>query len=364
MASLAPWLARFGDERPRLVNMYGITETTVHVTVRRLATRDLQDAGRSPIGAPLADLTLYLLDPAGAVTPRGAVGEVHVGGPGLARGYLRRPDLTALRFVPDPFANEPGARLYRTGDLARHRATGDLDYVGRADSQVKVRGVRVEPGEVEAVLASHPAVAEAVVVARHDAAGERVLVAYVVRRDGGEGTAELRRHLKDRLPEAFLPSTCVVLPSLPRTAHGKIDRQSLPEPAAVRPDLGRPATPPRTPLEAELAEVWCSLLGRSEVGVEDSFFDLGGHSLLFMQLASQVRERFGVEVPLHVLFDAPTIEQLTVAMAASGLTGVAPDEADRLLREIAALSPAEAAAQLIAESAPRDVAPEPEEAAR
>jgi amino acid adenylation domain-containing protein len=364
VASLAPWLARFGDERPRLVNMYGITETTVHVTVRRLGTRDLQDAGRSPIGAPLADLTLYLLDPAGAVTPRGAVGEVHVGGPGLARGYLRRPDLTALRFVPDPFATEPGARLYRTGDLARHRATGDLDYVGRADSQVKVRGVRVEPGEVEAVLASHPAVAEAVVVARHDAAGERVLVAYVVRRDGGEGTAELRRHLKDRLPEAFLPSTCVVLPSLPRTAHGKIDRRSLPEPAAVRPDLGRPATPPRTPLEAELAEVWCSLLGRSEVGVEDSFFDLGGHSLLFMQLASQVRERFGVEVPLHVLFDAPTIEQLTVAMAASGLTGVAPDEADRLLREIAALSPAEAAAQLSAESAPRDVAPEPEEAAR
>jgi amino acid adenylation domain-containing protein len=359
VASLGPWLARFGDERPRLVNMYGITETTVHVTVRRLRSED-QQAARSPIGAPLADLGLLLLDPHGGLTPRGAVGEIHVGGPGLARGYLGRPELTALRFVPDPFAAEPGARLYRTGDLARHRSTGDLEYLGRADAQLKVRGVRIEPGEVEAALACHPAVAEAAVVARPDAAGERVLVAYVaLRRDDGAGTAgtgELRRHLRERLPEPLLPSAYVVLPSLPRTPHGKVDRRALPEPAAARPDLGHPATSPRSPLEAELAEIWCALLGRSEVGVQDSFFDLGGHSLLFTQLASRLRERFGLEVPLHVLFDAPTIEQLTVAMAAGELALVEPADAAGLLHEIAALSPAEAAARIRLEGAAAGVA--------
>ncbi|HXO22566.1 MAG TPA: amino acid adenylation domain-containing protein [Thermoanaerobaculia bacterium] len=352
VASLAPWLARFGDERPRLVNMYGITETTVHVTARRLEARDLRQPGRSPIGAPLADLRIYLLDRWGGLAPTGAAGEVHVGGPGLARGYLGRPELTALRFVPDPFAAEPGERLYRTGDLARYRAAGDLEYLGRADDQVKVRGFRIEPGEVEAALASHPAVAEAAVVARRGAAGEPSLVAYVALRRGvTEGTAALRRHLKERLPEPLLPAAYVVLPALPLTAHGKVDRRALPEPAADRPDLGHVALPPRTAPEAELAATWCALLGLSEVGVEDSFFDLGGHSLLFTRLASRLRAQFGVEVPLRVLFDAPTIVQMTVAIAALLLAELDGGEAADLLREVAALSPAAAVSELAAEAA-------------
>ncbi|MET0397898.1 MAG: amino acid adenylation domain-containing protein, partial [Longimicrobiaceae bacterium] len=220
--ALRPWLDRHGDRRPRLVNMYGITETTVHVTFRVLGRADLERGG-SPLGAPIPDLALHLLDRGLEPVPPGVPGEIFVGGAGVARGYLGRPELTAERFVPDPFGSEPGARLYRSGDLARRRADGEPEYLGRADRQVKVRGFRIETGEVEAALSAHPGVAAAAVDAREDAAGEPRLVAYVVAPAGAPAPppAELRAHLAASLPDYMVPAVFVVLDALPLTGNGK-----------------------------------------------------------------------------------------------------------------------------------------------
>ncbi len=231
-ASLAPWFARHGDQQPRLVNMYGITETTVHVTYRPV---ERQDVKRSVIGRPIPDLGLYVLDGEFQPLPVGVPGEIHVGGAGLARGYLGRPELTAERFIPNAWG-EPGSRLYRSGDLARRLPDGDLEYLGRIDHQVKVRGFRIELGEIESALAAHPAVREAVVLARDSVtgAGEKRLVAYVVPAGDAPALAELRDALAGSLPEYMLPSALVVLEKLPLTANGKVDRRALPEPEAVR----------------------------------------------------------------------------------------------------------------------------------
>ncbi|HEV7517010.1 MAG TPA: amino acid adenylation domain-containing protein, partial [Thermoanaerobaculia bacterium] len=231
VAHLAPWWARHGDDRPRLVNMYGITETTVHVTYRPLSRADLDVSG-SPIGRTIPDLSVLLLDTTCQPVPIGVTGEIHVAGAGVARGYLNRPELTALRFVPHPFAALPGERLYRSGDLARFRPTGGIEYLGRADQQVKVRGFRIELGEIEAALAEHPGVRDAVVLARPDAAGELRLIAWFVPAPAGPetgelGSAELRRFLAGLLPEPMLPAAFVPVPELPQTAHGKLDRQAL-----------------------------------------------------------------------------------------------------------------------------------------
>ena len=309
-AALAPWFARHGDERPRLINMYGITETTVHVTWRPVRTSDL-GAG-SLIGEPIPDLSVHLLDSGLRLVPIGAPGEIYVGGAGLAQGYLGRPELTAGRFVPDPFASEPGARLYCSGDQARRLPNGDLEYLGRIDSQVKIRGFRIELGEIETALASQAGVREAVVLAREDGRnGERRLVAYVVG-DAADPT-HLRRSLAERLPDYMIPAAFVFLPALPLTENGKIDRRELPAPAA---SAGAPRANqilPRTPLKRFLADQFREVLGlpaEREIGVDESFFDLGGHSLLATQLVSRVREGFRVELPLRVVFDAPTIAEL------------------------------------------------------
>jgi amino acid adenylation domain-containing protein len=357
-ASLAGWMARHGDERPRLFNLYGITETTVHATWRALSRDDVEGGGRSPIGAPLGDLSAHVLDRWGGLAPLGAAGELWVGGAGLARGYLGRPALTAERFAPDPFG-APGERLYRSGDLARRLPGGGLEYLGRLDDQVKVRGHRIEPGEVEAALAALPEVAEAAVLARGDDADSRRLVAYLVARPGVAlpEAGELRRALARSLSEPMLPAAWVALAALPLTPHGKVDRRALaalPEPRSEWPPPGRVAAAPATPVAAELAGIWSSLLGIEEVGVHDNFFELGGHSLLFTQLASRVYAAFGVEVPLRVLFDAPTVDEMVVAVAARQLEELAAaDEAGaaELLRELRALSPAEVEEQLAAEIA-------------
>ncbi|HSS50618.1 MAG TPA: amino acid adenylation domain-containing protein, partial [Thermoanaerobaculia bacterium] len=309
---LRPWLARHGDDRPELVNMYGITETTVHVTWRWIRTADLDCAGVSPVGRPIPDLQVHLLGPAGEAVPVGVPGEIFVGGAGLARGYLGRPELTAERFVPDPFAAQPGARLYRSGDLARRRGDGDLEYLGRIDHQVQIRGFRVELGEIEAALTGHPGVREAVVLARDAGEGEVWVTAYVVPRDGETPAGELRRHLSSVLPEYMLPRSFVSLDALPLTATGKVDRRALPEPAAGRP---RPSSgAPRSPVEHALAEIWSEVLGVGAPGIHDDFFDLGGHSLVAAQVASRARAAFGVELPLRLLFEQPTVAGLAAAV--------------------------------------------------
>jgi amino acid adenylation domain-containing protein len=308
--TLRPWFDRHGDRSPQLVNMYGITETTVHVTYRALSAGDLDaDSGSSPIGEPIAGWKVLLLDRHLQPVPVGVVGEIFVGGHGLARGYLGRPELTAERFIADPFSTDPGARLYRSGDLARWRADGSLEYVGRSDHQVKIRGFRIELGEIEAALLKHPAVREAVVLAREHAPDDRRLAAYVVgRASEAPGASELRRWLKPRLPEYMIPSAFVSLDVLPLTEHGKVDRDALPAPVAAALSAGFEA--PRTPLEVSVASAWAGVLGLDRVGLGDDFFDLGGHSLLATQVVSRLRDALGVEVPLRALFEAPTVAGL------------------------------------------------------
>jgi amino acid adenylation domain-containing protein len=311
-SSLAPWTARYGLDAPRLVNMYGITETTVHVTYRPIAADDVRRGGTSPIGIPIPDLAIRLLDRHGRPVPDGVAGEIHVGGAGVARGYLNRPELTAARFVRDPFSDDPHARLYRSGDLARRLAGGELEYLGRMDEQVKVRGFRIELGEIEAALARHPAVREAVVVLRTDGPGEPRLVAYLT--GAPPAAAELREHLRRDLPDYMVPAAFVPLDALPLTGNGKVDRRALPAPEAP---AGGADGEPRTPTEAVVAAIWAELLGAECVGPADDFFLLGGHSLLAARVASRVREVFGTQVSLRTVFEAPVLADFAARVDAA-----------------------------------------------
>ncbi|HEX7242090.1 MAG TPA: amino acid adenylation domain-containing protein, partial [Longimicrobiaceae bacterium] len=295
-------------------NHYGPTEATVNTTVARV-----EGSARISIGRPVANVRVYLLDRQGNPVPVGVPGELHVGGVGVTRGYLGRPELTAERFVPDPYSGEIGARMYRSGDRVRWRADGELDYVGRVDFQVKVRGFRIEPGEVETVLERHPEVREAAVVVR----GDR-LVGYVVAEGSGASVAELRGWLKERLPEYMVPAALVVLERLPLTPNGKVDRRALPEPEESAEDF----VAPRTPAEEILAGIYAAVLGVERVGAEDDFFALGGHSLIATRVISRVREAFRVEVPLRALFEAPTVagmaERVEAALGEGAGTRVPP----------------------------------------
>ncbi|MFL6198800.1 MAG: amino acid adenylation domain-containing protein, partial [Thermoanaerobaculia bacterium] len=331
LAALAPWIERHGDDKPRLVNMYGITETTVHVTFRPVTKADLDRPGASPVGEPIPDLQVYLLGTHGELLPVGVPGEIHVGGAGLARGYLTRPELTAERFIPDPFSPRPGARLYRSGDLARRPRggpDGDLDYLGRIDGQVKIRGFRIELGEIESALNRHPGLRESVVMAQTGGiggGGDRRLVAWVVPKAGPVSTSELREHLLQTLPEYMVPAAFVSLEKLPLTTHGKVDRRALPEPGSVLAPAAE-LVAPRSRTEARLAEIWREVLHIEQVGVHDNFFELGGHSLLVSQLSSRVRNAFGVELPLRQVFEAPTLEAL-----AARVDGALPEKQEGIV---------------------------------
>ncbi|HEU0079304.1 MAG TPA: amino acid adenylation domain-containing protein, partial [Longimicrobiaceae bacterium] len=312
--TLRPWVERHGDERPRLVNMYGITETTVHVTYRPVTRRDVESGSTSPIGVPIPDLGVYVLDAGGGPAPVGVPGEMYVAGAGVARGYLGRPERTAQRFVPDAYGGVPGARLYRSGDRARWLSGGELEYLGRLDEQVKIRGFRIELGEVEAALRAHPGVGDCVVVAREDAPGERRLVGYVVGAEGADapGADALRAHLRERLPEHMVPSALVPLARIPLTSNGKTDRRALPAPD---PAAGGDYVAPRDPAEEALAAIFAGVLGAERVGVHDDFFELGGHSLLAVRLLSRIRQETGANVPLHALFEGGTVEKLARIVA-------------------------------------------------
>ncbi|HEY0607044.1 MAG TPA: amino acid adenylation domain-containing protein [Herpetosiphonaceae bacterium] len=360
LQSLRPWFDRHGDIRPQLVNMYGITETTVHVTYRPLTTADLQQSA-SVIGGAISDLEVYLLDRYLQPVPVGVPGEIYVGGAGLAHGYLDRPALTAERFVPHPFSSaRSGERLYKSGDLARYRANGELEYLGRIDQQVKVRGFRIELGEIQSRLLAHPAVSEAVVIAREDTSPgghpDRRLVAYVVenleprtqnqepgsdlpprlpqprvpcpegarrrlgeirgRGAGGEGLApELRRFLQASLPEYMIPAAFVTLESLPLTANGKLDRNALPIPDQERPALDAAYTAPRSALEQFLVERWQDVLAVTTIGVHDNFFALGGNSIQAAVLVNQIQTAMQEIIYVVAIFDAPTVAELAVYLS-------------------------------------------------
>jgi amino acid adenylation domain-containing protein len=315
---LKPWFDRHGDQHPQLVNMYGITETTVHVTYRPL--KSANPGHRSNIGHPLSDLQVYVLDRFLHPVPIGVSGQMYVGGAGLGRGYLRRPRLTGDRFIPHPFSSEPGARLYKTGDVARFLSDGDLEYLGRADDQVKIRGHRIELGEINATLADNSSVRESVVVMRGKSSDDRRLVAYVVLTPGAEVTAnELRETLKQRLPDYMVPASFIFLEAMPLTPSGKVNHRALPAPDQIA--IETAFVPPRTPTEEALAGIWADVLRLSRVGINDNFFELGGHSLLAIQVVSRVRDAFQVELPLRRVFEAPTVAELVLAMGEATTTG-------------------------------------------
>ncbi|HEX7243234.1 MAG TPA: amino acid adenylation domain-containing protein, partial [Longimicrobiaceae bacterium] len=296
----------------RVVNGYGPSECTVFTTCWPVPAGF--DGAVVPIGRPVGDRRVHLLDGDGAPVPAGVPGELHVGGPAVARGYLGRPALTAEKFVPDPFSGEAGARLYRTGDRARWRPDGTLEFLGRMDAQAKLRGFRVEPGEVEAALAEHPGVRESAVVVREDA-----LVAYVVPADGERtASAELRAWLRERLPDYLVPSAFAFLDALPLTPHGKLDRRALPAPET---DAGAAYEPPATPTEEAVAAIFAEVLRVERVGARDHFFERGGHSLLATRAVSRVRESLGVELPLRALFEAPTPAELAARIDAEAGAG-------------------------------------------
>ncbi|HEX5715571.1 MAG TPA: amino acid adenylation domain-containing protein [Thermoanaerobaculia bacterium] len=290
-------------------NLYGPSEDTTYSTWARM---DPEPGALCPIGRPISGTRSHVLDPRGGLAPIGSPGELFLGGEGLARGYLGRPDLTAERFVPDPFG-PPGARLYRTGDLARHLPDGRLGFLGRADHQVKVRGFRIELGEIETALRRHGAVDQTVVLAREDRSGDQRLVAYAVLHEGASaGEAELRSHLRQTLPEYMVPSAFVLLDSLPLTPNGKIDRRALPAPEQRGEEEDSMA--PRDAVELELQRIWEEVLGVASVGIGDSFFDLGGHSLLAIKLITRIRRRFGRDLPLAALFRADTVERFALLL--------------------------------------------------
>ncbi|MBI3447674.1 MAG: amino acid adenylation domain-containing protein [Acidobacteria bacterium] len=293
----------------RLVNAYGPTEGTVVATAH--AMNDPREIGPTvPIGRPVANTRVYLLDGSGRPAPVGIAGEIFIGGDGVARGYRGRPDATADRFVPDPYGS-PGSRLYRTGDLARWRGDGRIEFLGRADAQVKVRGFRIEPGEVEAVLGAHPDVRECAVVARRDARQELRLVAYVAATGGDpDSIGRWREHLRERLPEFMMPAAFVILERLPLSPNGKVDRAALPDPTATRPAGAAPPVAPQTPIEEDVAGIWADLLPAAPAGIDDDFFESGGHSLLATRVISRLRARLGPVVELRDLYDAPTIRGL------------------------------------------------------
>lgn len=309
LQSLKPWFERHGDQKPKVVNMYGITETTVHSTYRVIRRKDLESGTGSVIGVPIPDLQLYLVDEDLKPVPAGVPGEICIGGAGVARGYLNRPELTSKRFVPDPFSTKANARLYRSGDLAQYNAQGELEYLGRMDHQVKIRGFRVELGEIETALNRHPAIRESVVIAKEDGGGGKRLVAYLVPRESAPTVSELREHLAAKLPDYMVPALFVFLPKLPLTTNGKVDRRALPEPGGERPSLKTGFVAPRNPAETRLATIWGQVLGVEKVGIDDNFFELGGDSIRCIVVLSKASQE-GINRSVEQVFQHPTIAGL------------------------------------------------------
>jgi nonribosomal peptide synthetase DhbF len=309
---LEKWFTQFGDGLPQMINMYGITETTIHTTYQRVTRKHLMEGSGSLIGGPLANYRIYVLNEHLHPTPIGVLGELYIGGGGVARGYLNSPSLTAQRFVPDPFA-DPGSRMYRTGDLARWNKDGNLEFGGRADQQVKIRGFRIELGEIEAALNNYPEVAQAVVIAREGKSGEKQLLGYVVA--SPEATIDpaiLRNGLARMLPDYMVPAAIVQLDEVPLTVNGKLDVRALPDPDFL---ASKSYRAPRTIREETLCSLFNEVLGLEHVGIDDNFFEIGGHSLLAIRLVSRIRATLGLELSIRNIFEAPTVAGLAARMA-------------------------------------------------
>ncbi|RIK37175.1 MAG: non-ribosomal peptide synthetase, partial [Chloroflexi bacterium] len=311
-AVIPHWVAEVLTHGPpqRLLHVYGPTENTTFSTWY-LVDEVPPGATTIPIGRSLANDAVYILDRHLNPVPVGIVGELYLSGPGLARGYFNHPALTAEKFLPNPYASEPGARMYRTGDLARFLPNGNVEFLGRTDHQVKLRGFRIELGEIEAVLGQHPAVQQAVVLLHQNIQGEKKLIAYVVPVKSSRPTVtDLYSHLQQRLPDYMIPGAFILLNELPLTPNGKLDRQALPAPDTIRPELVNAYEPPRNKVEETLATIWADLLGIERVGIYDNFFEIGGHSLLATQLVSRIENAFHVEIPLRTVFEASTVASL------------------------------------------------------
>jgi amino acid adenylation domain-containing protein len=337
---ITPPITRLCERLARcaLHNHYGPSESHV-VTTLTLEGAPADWPAAPSIGRPIANTQIFILDAKLQLMPVGMPGELYIGGVSLSRGYLDRPALTAERFIPHPYSAERGARLYKTGDLARYRPDGNIEFLGRSDRQVKIRGFRIELGEIEAVLTQHPLVREVVAVARPTAAGDTGLVTYLVPDAGTTiSSTELRRFLKEKLPEYMLPAAFVQLDALPLTPSGKVDRRALPAPDGQRPEMERVYIAPRTPVEKALAKIWSDILGVERVGVHDNFFELGGHSLLATQVVSRVRAELQVELPLRRLFEAPTVAELVVGVVLSRAEQAGQEDLSDLLAELEYLS--------------------------
>jgi acyl-coenzyme A synthetase/AMP-(fatty) acid ligase/acyl carrier protein len=330
-----------------LINGYGPTENTTFSCTHRMNSGWRSEGASVPIGSPIANTHAYVLDQQMELAPVGVAGELYVGGDGLARDYLRRPALTAEKFVPHPFSSVPGARLYRTGDQARWLPDGSIEFLGRIDQQVKIRGFRVELGEIEAPLNRYEGVREAVVVARAGESGARRLVAYVVFETEEVSSDKLRSYLQQQLPPYMVPSQFVSLTELPLTANGKVDRRALPDPEIERATVAREFCGPRTPAEEMLASIWSEVFRLSRVGIHDSFFELGGESILAIKLISRVNKDFDIELPVRALFEQPTIAELAPLIVRDQAERSDEAELLKLLEELGDVSEDEARSLLI-----------------
>jgi amino acid adenylation domain-containing protein len=322
-----------------LINNYGPTETTVMATSGRVVATETADAEqRPPIGRPIDGAEIYIVDESLNLVPRGEIGELCVGGAGVGRGYVNSPELTARKFVADPFINRPGARMYRTGDRARWLTDGQIEYLGRVDDQIKIRGYRIEPNEIIAVLNTHPAVQASAVITRQDGMDSESLVAYIVvtNPQPRPTVTELRDLLLSRLPDYMIPAMFVILPDLPLTAHGKLDRKALPPPDASNTLRDENYLAPRTVLEEKVSALVANLLGVARVGVNDNLFLIGGHSLFGTQLIARMRDNFGVELPLRSVFESPTpalLAQEIERLMATRIGAMSEDEIQRVLKQ-------------------------------
>jgi amino acid adenylation domain-containing protein len=313
-----------------LWNLYGPTETAVYSAIHKISATD----GTVLVGRPVDNTQIYILDRHQQPTPIGVQGEICIGGAGVARGYLNRPELTAEKFVPNPFIQAPGARMYRTGDLGRYRTDGIIQCLGRVDHQVKLRGFRIELGEIEAVLMQHPGIRQAVTDVRTSSTGEKRLVGYFVPDGKAPAVSELRTFLKSKLPEYMVPSVFMPLDILPVSPSGKLNRRALPEPDDARPELTREFVAPSTPVEEAVAEIFSDVLEIRQVGVHDDFFELGGHSLLATRVVSRLRDRFQIEMTPRFLFESPTVQQMASRISELLMQGVDPDDIAMLLAEL------------------------------
>lgn len=319
-ATYLTWLKLVGNY-PRWLNTYGPTETTVTATIYDPLENPEADKIRTeiPIGRPIDNAQIYILDRCMQPVPIGVSGEMYIGGAGLGRGYLNRPDLTETKFIPNPLSNQPEARIYKTGDTVRYLSDGNIEFIGRIDFQVKIRGFRIELGEIEAALEQHPSVQQTVVIAREDVAGEKRLVAYIILNQKAKiKSLELRSFLQNRLPDYMIPTAFVMLETLPMTPNGKVDRRALPEPKLVGIGTEREIIEPRNLLEFQLTEIWQEVLGIKPIGIKDNFFELGGNSLLVMRLIAKINEKFGKNLSLATLFETATIEQLAILLDTQG----------------------------------------------